>query len=371
MKRSKILLLIILSVGLLFNCDDDVPLLDFPADVVSRMYKIGNIVSGEDPADPQSVLDAFVMIEELSQGGEGDIAVITVPQWVNWDGYVIQTAIDFIDAMRAITNNNVELHFLADPLPHRIYLGGGGPYPDPPGSSFTDPAVRQGFKDYVLDAIAVTSPEYITLGVEVNMYYYGYGRADFVHLNSLINETADLIRAVAPETKILTSFQWEQLLFNLENGGWDPIENFEWNIDILGISSFPPTALKYLDPSRMPPEYYTMILDHFPPNHTPETLALAFAELGFASRPEDGCDGSEKHQSNGIAQFIQIAAQFEHLEFVNYWYLHDHDGYWKQTSYGLIESTTTQGGTPGREKLSYFMWEQLGQLPYIPDPIRK
>ena len=90
MKRSKILLLIILSVGLLFNCDDDVPWLEFPSDLVSRHYKIGNVASGAYPTDPESFLETFTIMEGLSNGGGGDIAVVTVPVWVKQaiDAYI-------------------------------------------------------------------------------------------------------------------------------------------------------------------------------------------------------------------------------------------------------------------------------------------
>jgi len=368
MKRGIILLIIILSAGLLLGFDDRVPMLEFPEDVNYRVYKIGNVVTGRDPVDLDAILEAFEMIEDLSQGGEEDIPVVTVPTHVNWDGYVHQEEVDFISTMRFYMNYNVDVHFVVDPLPHRIYLGGQDP--PPPGTCFADPAVRQVFQDYSLDVIDRIAPEYITLGTEINMYYHGLGIQDYVHLNSLINETADLVRAASPETKIITSFQWEHLLCFISSIGWEPIENFEWNIDILGISTFPMTFLKYLDPSWLPSWYFNQIYLHFPPNHTPATLALTFTEVGFPSMPEYGTYGSEKQQSNGIVTLIEHAAKFVHLEFIDYWYLHDHDGYFRQHSYGLIESTTTSGGIPGRKKPSYFMWEQLGQLPYIPNPIQ-
>ncbi len=366
MKRRHTSILLILSVALLLNCDDQVPWLEFPADLVSRHYKIGNVASGEDPTDPEAFVASFGIIEGLSQGGSGDVAIVTVPVWVNWDGYVTEEVSNLCATLR---NYDVEIHFQVDPLPHRYYLGGQDP--PPPGSSFAVPAVRQAFRDYVLDAITRIDPEYITLGVEINMYYHDFGMEDFVHLNSLINQTADIIRWVSPETKILTTFQWEHIFLYVPAGGWEPIDAFEWNVDIIGLSTFPMGFLMVLDPSKLPENYYTQIFDHLPPNMTPETLTLAFAELGFPSKLEAGGpmiqDGSEKHQNNGIVTFIQHhATKFERVEFVNYWYLHDNSTFVGMASLGLIESTTTPGGTPGREKPAYFVWEQLGQLPYIP-----
>ena len=358
--------LFILSVALLLNCDDQVPWLEFPADVVSRHYKIGNVATGEDPEAPQAFLAAFGIIEGLSQGGSGDVAVVTVPEWVHWDGYVSQEISNLCETLRTY---EVEIHFLVDPLPHRYYLGGQDP--PPPGSSFAIPAVRQTFKDYTLDVINRIDPEYISLGVEINMYYHDFGIEDFVHLNSLINETAGIIRALSPETKILTTFQWEHIFLFVTAGGWEPIDDFEWNVDIIGLSTFPMGFLMFMDPSKLPENYYTQIFDHLPPNITPEILTLAFAELGFPSRLEAGGllvqDGSEKHQNNGVVTFIQHhATKFERVAFVNYWYLHDNPTFAGMASLGLIEGTTTPGGTPGREKPAYFVWEQLGRLPYIP-----
>jgi len=364
MKSTKTFLLIALSVGLLLNCDDEVPWLEFPADLVSRPYKIGSVAIVEDPTDPQSILDAFEIIEGLSQGGDDDNAVVTVPSYVNWEAQVLQEHVDLIATLRRY---DVEVNVLVDPLPHRYYLGGQDP--PPPGSNFADPDVRQMFKQYTQNLVTQTSPDFIEIGIEVNMYYHGSGIEDFVHLNSLINETADLVRGISPQTRIATSFQYEHFLMFSETYGWEPLENFEWNTDFIGLSTFPLSVLISLDPSRLPPNYYTVILDHLPPNITPETLKLTFSEMCFPSMPEPaaGFDGSEKHQSNGVVTFIQLIAQFDHIEYVNYWYLHDDATFGKMTSFGLIESTSTPGGTPGENKPAYFIWEQLGQLPYIPE----
>lgn len=364
MRRWILSVVLILGMGLMFSCDDDVLLLEFPADVVSRCYKLGNVLTGEDPSNPWTLLDALEIIEGLSQGGGDDIPVITVPAWISWDGIVPEDQVLFVEAIR---DYDVEILFIVDPIPERDSLV--GPDPPAPGPNFADAAVRQAFKDYSLDVITQIDPEYITLGSEINMYYHDDRIADYAHLNSLINETAALIRAASPETKILTTFQWEHLIFYLKSTGWEPIENFAWDIDILGITSFPMSMLFFLDPSRMREDYYTRLLDHFPQNHTPETLPIAFAEIGFASRKEIWHDGSEKHQSNGVVTVLEHATKFEHIDFMCYWYLHDHDGNKFQKSFGLIESTTTPGGTPGREKPAYALWEQLGQLPYVPNPI--
>ena len=364
MKKSGIAALLVLSLGILLQCDDDVPWLEFPTDVVSRAYKIGNVAIVEDPTDPQTIIEAFEMIEGLSQGGPADVAVVSVPTYVNWDGYILQDHDDFITTVRRY---DVEVNLIVDPLPHRYYLG--GQEPPPPGSSFSNPDVRQKFQEYTLDAVTKTSPEYVSLGIEVNMYYHGFGIEDFVYLNSLINETADLVRTVSPQTKVITSFQYEHFLAFSQIYGWEPLENYEWNVDFLGFSTFPMSALIWQDPSRLPPDYYTQILYHLPPNITPETLKLTFSEMSFPSRPEPaaGIDGSEKHQHNGVVRFIELAAELGNIEFVNYWYLHDDGTFGKMTSFGLIESTSTPEGTPGKKKPSYYIWEQLGQLPYIPD----
>ncbi len=363
MKKFGIAALLILSLGFLLQCDDDVPWSEFPADVVSRSYKIGNVAVVEDLADPESIIEAFEMIEGLSQGGPADVAVVTIPTYVHWLGYLLQEHEDFITTVRRY---DVEINLIVDPLPRRYYLGWQDP--PPPGTTFSDPEVRQKFQEYTLDAVTKTSPEYLSLGIELNMYYHDSGMEDFVHLNSLVNETADMVRAISPQTKIITSFQYEHFLLFCDTIGWEPIENYEWNVDIIGLSTFPHGVLIIQDPSRLPDDYYTQILYHLPPNMSPETLELTFSEMSFPSRREPGAgmDGSEKHQNNGVVRFIELASQFDNIEFVNYWYLHDDGTFYKMTSLGLIESATTGEGTPGRKKPAYYLWEQLGQLPYIP-----
>ena len=363
MKKLGIAALLVLSLGILLQCDDDLPWLEFPTDVVSRPYKIGNVAIVEDPTNPQSILDAFEIIEGLSQGGGDDIALVTVPSYVDWEAQVLQEHIDLITTLRRY---DVEINVLVDPLPHRYFLGGQDP--PPPGENFADPDVRQMFKQYTQNLVTQTSPEYIEIGLEINMYYHGQGIEDFVNLNSLINETADLVRGISPETKIATTFQYEHFIMFSQTYGWEPLENFEWNVDFIGLSTFPSGVLIALDPSRLPDNYYTEIYNHLPPNLTPETFNLTFSEMSFPSRgePAVGWDGSEKHQSNGIARFIELVSHFDRIEYVNYWYLHDDFAHSAMTSFGLIESTSTPGGTPGTKKPAFYIWEQLGLLPYIP-----
>lgn len=207
MKKLGIAALLVLSLGILLQCDDDLPWLEFPTDVVSRPYKIGNVAIVEDPTNPQSILDAFEIIEGLSQGGGDDIALVTVPSYVDWEAQVLQEHIDLITTLRRY---DVEINVLVDPLPHRYFLGGQDP--PPPGENFADPDVRQMFKQYTQNLVTQTSPEYIEIGLEINMYYHGQGIEDFVNLNSLINETADLVRGISPETKIATTFQYEHFI---------------------------------------------------------------------------------------------------------------------------------------------------------------
>ena len=364
MKKFGIAALLVLSLGFLLQCDDDLPWLEFPTDITSRPYKIGNVAIVEDPSDPQSIIAAFELIEGLSQGGPDDIAVVTSPIIINWDGQLLQEHEDFISTLKRY---NIEVNLSIDPLPHRYFLGGQNP--PPPASTFSDPDVRQKFKQYAIDALIRTEPDYITLGVEVNMFYHGEEIEDFVYLNSLINETAALVRSIAPETKIITSFQWEHFILFRKERGWEPLENYEWNVDLIGLSTFPLGILKVLDPSRLPDDYYAEIYNHLPPNLTPETLKLTFSEMSFPSRmePEGGWDGSEKHQNNGVVRFLELVSQLDSVEFVNYWYLHDDCTLATMTSFGLIESASTPEGTPGKKKPSFYVWEQLAQLPYIPN----
>ena len=108
MMRTLALCVTILSACVLVGFDDDVPWLDFPDDVRYRRYKIGNVVSGKDPQDLDAVIEAIEIVEGLSRGGRRDRAVISVPAWLNWDGVVPQGEVEFVQAIRIVTNNEVE-----------------------------------------------------------------------------------------------------------------------------------------------------------------------------------------------------------------------------------------------------------------------
>ncbi len=108
--------------------------------------------------------------------------------------------------------------------------------------SFADEEVRQQFQDELKAVVTKYSPDYLTVGVEVN--YYGLtdseGYSEFI---KVYNALKPELKKLHPKIKIGMSFQLELLVGQHTN--WQQDSTFEGlnavveNLDYIGISTYP------------------------------------------------------------------------------------------------------------------------------------
>ncbi len=138
-------------------------------------------------------------------------------------------------------------------------------------------------KAFVQEAVFVAKnlrPAYLVLGNEVNATFER-SPGTYLTFVSAYKEAYDAVKAVSPETLVLASFQYEELLGVIPDlpphpPRWQLLKDYEGKMDLLGITTFPSFAFNVA--RKVPPNYYTAIKDQ-------TKLPIAFISVGYASGP--------------------------------------------------------------------------------------
>ena len=151
-------------------------------------------------------------------------------------------------------------------------------------ADFENPNVRAAYRNYALWVVHTFHPRYLGLASEINTYMDAHPD-DAQNFVSLYNEIYALVKAVAPETQIFVTFQWDDLnnMFPQPEEGsrkqydtnWEQIEAFEPNLDVWVISTYP--YFIFNNGTQIPSDYYTPLL-------TRTDKPVAIAEGGFSSQ---------------------------------------------------------------------------------------
>ncbi|MBA4379715.1 MAG: hypothetical protein C0393_03365, partial [Anaerolinea sp.] len=175
--------------------------------------------------------------------------------------------------------------------------------------SLADAGDRAKFQQVAVEIASRYSPQFLALGVEVNSYYKR-DPSDFDNFVSLYAETYDAVKAVSPETKVFTIFQYEMLRGGQFFSGdgqnptqWDLLERFEGHLDLAAFTTYP--FLLYASPSDLPADYYTEITEH-------TSLPVTFTEVGWPSEPLKPAPyspfgGSQDEQAAFVRRFFELA----------------------------------------------------------------
>ncbi len=120
-----------------------------------------------------------------------------------------QAIIDIHNQYILAHQNGLEVLFVVDPfngLNRREFQG----LPSGWEASFANPKVRSSFSNYTLRIVQEFHPKYLGLASEINTYNDTHPE-DFPNYLTLYNEVYARVKAVAPDTIIFVTFQWEEL----------------------------------------------------------------------------------------------------------------------------------------------------------------
>jgi arabinogalactan endo-1,4-beta-galactosidase len=209
---------------------------------------------------------------------------------------------------------------------------------------------RRRWVEHVTKVAREFQPAYFSLGNEIDSFYH-YDQSkkqDFENYVSLVAESYDSIKQVAPKTRVMVIFRYEEMA---AKHGFDLITKFNpVKLDIYGFTSYPDLQ-EFAKPADIPGHYYQPIRERV------GNKSVAFTEIGWATRPGDP-DG-EQNQVDFLRWFLNETRDLN-LEMVYWTFLHDlapDEKKAARSSYlGLIDYY-------GRPKKAWGLWQKLAQLP--------
>lgn len=167
-----------------------------------------------------------------------------------------------------------------------------------PQAGFNDPKIQEAFLAYTAYVVSNYKPDYLALGVEINMLYER-SPAQFNAFVTLYHKAYDVAKAANPKTKVFPTFQLEDLLGSfgttIHPPHWQVIDPFRDKMDALAISTYPFLG-NVRSASDIVPDYYSQLKAHY-------SGEILISEAGYASAPVDGqvLVGTEEDQQAFLA----------------------------------------------------------------------
>jgi hypothetical protein len=197
----------------------------------------------------------------------------------------------------------LKFHFYISP----IALFGGRQNPAIPksvgGTSFTDPKVREAYKDEVL-TLASLNPDVLGLATEVN--FLAQNPAEYQAFVSLVHETYQAVKKRYPDQVVTVSFQWDVMRSQRQ---FALLKDFAGVVDVYSFTTYPDA---FGVPQKVPADYYLAIRQYLP------TQQVGISEFGWSSAPPS----SERAQAELYGRIPELMAPLR-PEYVSLALLHD------------------------------------------------
>lgn len=151
-----------------------------------------------------------------------------------------------------------------------------------PQQGFKNEDVREAFIAYAAYVAKNYQPEYMALGVEVNMTYERAPEQFDAYLQAYA-EAYDVVKGNSPKTKVFPTFQLEDLegtFGDVHPPRWELLDKFHGRMDVLAISTYPFLG-EAKSAADIRPDYYSQLKDHWPGE-------IIISETGYASAPVEG-----------------------------------------------------------------------------------
>ena len=224
-----------------------------------------------------------------------------------------------------------------------------------PQTGFRDPDLRNAFLAYTTYVVKNYKPEYLAIGVEVNMLYERVPD-QFEAFVSLYREAYDVAKAANTKTKVFPTFQLEDLQGTfgvVRPPHWDVLDRFRGRMDTLAVSTYPYLA-DMRTAAELRVEYFSQLRQHWDGE-------ILIAETANPSAPVEGhaVVGTEEDQ---LAYLARVLGDAEANRFSMVVWLAALDPAVSQGAGSSLRAIGLRKGD-GANKLAWTLWEDWARRP--------
>lgn len=169
-----------------------------------------------------------------------------------------------------------------------------------PAEGFESDELRAALLAYTAYIAKNYRPEYLAIGVEINMLYER-SRPQFDAFVALYRDVYDQAKAASPETLVFPTFQLEDLLGRLDqvhDPHWEVLDPFRGKMDALAVTTYP-FAGNIRAATDIAPDYYDQLTRQF-------EGPIIVAPAGYPSAPVEGeaLVGTEQDQATFLTRLL-------------------------------------------------------------------
>jgi hypothetical protein len=225
-------------------------------------------------------------------------------------------------------------------------------------AGFNDPRVRAAFVAYAAYVAKNYRPDYLALGLEVNMTYER-APEQFEAFVSLYREAYTVVKGNSPETRVFPTWQLEDLegIFGeVHPPRWELLERFRGMMDVLAISTYPFLG-EVRSVADIREDYYRQLRMRWQGE-------ILIAETGYPSAPVQGREavGTEAEQR---AYLERLLTEAEELGFTGVVWFAALDPAFATTGPAAAFRDTGLRRADGSNKQAWALWEEWARRPLV------
>jgi len=311
---------------------------------------------------PERTSDSY--IEAFARAAQyGDVVLVQrTPPWEDFmpGGQVSKQTADSTRLETALLEQYrpLQLFYAIDPTDGVVQRSRPANLPPSidPQVGFRDSRVREAFVAYAAYVAKNYKPDYMALGVEVNMTFER-APEQFEAFLTLYAEAYDVVKGNSPETKVFPTFQLEDLegaFGRVHPPRWELFELFKGRMDVLAISTYP-----FLGEARSAADvrrnYYSQLKDHWDGE-------IIISETGYPSAPVEGrvTVGTEADQQAYLERLLNDTNELG-FELV-VWFAALDPAFASSGTTAVFKDIGLRK-SDGSNKLAWTLWEEWAQRP--------